>query len=58
MDRMSDCRDCRDYDICPCGREGHDTGTSIGYSIGECRDYKRGVCDDLHANNETWKADL
>lgn len=55
---MSDCRDCQDYDICPCGREGHDNGTSIGYSIGECRDYKRGICNDLHAPNKTREENL
>lgn len=55
---MISCRDCRDYDICPCGREGHDNGTSIGYSIGECKDYKGGICNDLHTNNESREENL
>ena len=35
-----DCRNCEQWDTCPCGKEGHENGTSIGYSIGECKEYK------------------
>ena len=35
-----DCRDCVEWKTCPCGEEGHTKGTSIGYSIGECKDFK------------------
>lgn len=37
---MISCKSCQEYDICPCGREGHDNGTSVGDSIGECSSYK------------------
>lgn len=37
---MEDCRNCKQYGNCPCGKRGHDNGTSIGYSIGECKDYE------------------
>lgn len=37
---MEDCRNCRQYDNCPCGKRGHENGTSIGYSIGECKDFE------------------
>ena len=39
-----DCRNCKKWDVCPCGKEGHENETSIGYSIGECKDYE--PCDD------------
>jgi hypothetical protein len=39
-----DCRNCKKWDDCECGRKGHINGTSIGYSIGECKDYE--PCDD------------
>lgn len=35
-----DCRNCKKWNKCPCGEEGHENGTSIGYSIGECKDYE------------------
>lgn len=35
-----DCRSCKKWDKCPCGKEGHENGTSIGYSIGECKEYE------------------
>ena len=35
-----DCRNCKKWDECPCGKEGHINGTSIGYSIGECKEYE------------------
>lgn len=35
-----DCRNCKHYDSCPCGKSGHEKGTSIGFSIGECKDYE------------------
>ena len=38
-----DCRNCKRWDECPCGKEGHTNGTSIGYSIGECKDYEPSV---------------
>lgn len=34
------CRDCVEWKTCPCGEEGHTKGTSIGCSIGECKDFK------------------
>lgn len=34
-----DCRNCKYWDICPCGKSGHEKGTSLGYSIGECKNY-------------------
>ena len=34
------CRDCKKYEDCPCGKDGHESGTSQGYSIGECKDFK------------------
>lgn len=39
-----DCRNCKKWDDCECGRKGHINGTSIGYSIGECKDYE--PCED------------
>lgn len=39
-----DCRNCKKWNKCPCGKEGHENGTSIGYSIGECKDYE--PCED------------
>lgn len=35
-----DCRNCKKWNECPCGKKGHENGTSIGYSIGECKDYE------------------
>lgn len=43
IDRLTeskDCRNCKKWNECPCGKEGHENGTSIGYSIGECKDYE------------------
>lgn len=37
---FTDCRNCVNWETCPCGKPGHDNGTSIGYSIGECKDYQ------------------
>ena len=37
---MKDCRDCKQWNECPCGKRGHENKTSIGYSIGECKEYK------------------
>lgn len=37
---MEDCRNCKQYEICPCGKRGHENGSSIGYSIGECKNYE------------------
>lgn len=34
-----DCRECALWERCPCGKEGHENGTSVGYSIGECKMY-------------------
>ena len=36
----SDCRDCKEYEDCPCGKDGHESETSQGYSIGECKDFE------------------
>ena len=35
-----DCRNCQEWESCSCGKIGHDNGTSVGYSIGECKHYK------------------
>ena len=35
-----DCRKCKKWEDCPCGKEGHESGTSQGYSIGECKDFE------------------
>ena len=45
-----DCRLCKEFDECVNGRKGHENGTSIGYSIGECKDYK--PCDDAISRAE------
>lgn len=37
---MKDCRDCQQWETCPCEKPGHDKDTSIGYLIGECKDYE------------------
>lgn len=37
---IKDCRNCKKWDECPCGKEGHTNGTSNGYSIGECKEYE------------------
>lgn len=39
-----DCRTCNKWSECECGEKGHKNGTSIGYSIGECKDYE--LCED------------
>ena len=33
---MEGCRNCRQYGNCPCGKRGHENGTSIG----ECKDFE------------------
>lgn len=35
-----DCRDCKKWNDCECGKKGHENGTSIGYSIGECKEFE------------------
>ena len=35
-----DCRNCKEFEDCPCGKDGHESGTSQGYSIGECKDFE------------------
>lgn len=40
-----DCRLCKEFDECENGKKGHENGTSIGYSIGECKDYE--PCEDV-----------
>ncbi len=37
---IDNCINCINYETCPCGKTGHEKGISIGYSIGECKDYK------------------
>ena len=37
--QLHDCRDCKKWIMCPCGLSGHVEGTSIGFSIGECKDF-------------------
>lgn len=50
MQEPSDCRSCKKWDECPCGKEGHENETSIGYSVGECREYeKEGNLDKIRA---------
>jgi hypothetical protein len=39
-----DCRTCNKWSECECGEKGHKNGTSIGYSIGGCKDYE--PCED------------
>lgn len=34
------CRDCKEFEDCSCGKNGHESGTSQGYSIGECKDFE------------------
>lgn len=34
------CRDCKKWEVCECGKKGHENGTSIGYSIGECKEFE------------------
>ena len=38
--KSEDCRKCKKWEDCPCGKEGHESGTSQGYSIGECKDFE------------------
>ena len=45
-----DCRTCNKWSECECGEKGHKNGTSIGYSIGECKDYK--PCEDTISRRE------
>ena len=35
-----DCRNCDKWTECECGEKAHANGTSQGYSIGECKDFK------------------
>ena len=39
------CQDCKKWETCECGKSGHESGTSIGYSVGECRDFEVKECD-------------
>lgn len=48
-----DCRNCKKWNKCSCGKEGHENGTSIGYSIGECKDYE--PCEDCISREEMLK---
>lgn len=41
-----DCRDCKEWESCPCGKDGHEKGTSQGYSIGECKDFEPQESED------------
>ena len=38
-EKSKDCRDCKEFEDCPCGKDGHENRTSQGYSIGECKDF-------------------
>ena len=49
-----DCRNCKKWDDCECGRKGNINGTSIGYSIGECKDYE--PCENAISREELLKA--
>ena len=49
----SDCRRCKKWSECPCGKEGHENGNSIGYSVGECREYEQeSIIDKIRAEME------
>ena len=37
---IQNCKNCKEWETCPCGKKGHENGTSQGYSIGECKEYK------------------
>ena len=37
---MEDCRNCTQWQTCPCGKRGHENDSSIGYSIGEYKEYE------------------
>lgn len=39
--KQRDCRDCKQWKTCPCGEPGHRKRTSIGYSPGNCKYFKR-----------------
>ena len=47
-----DCRNCIQWETCLCGKPGHDKGTSIGYSIGECKEYQECSTAERPRNNE------
>ena len=51
---FKDCRNCKKWDDCPCGKKGHESGTSQGYSIGECKDYE--PCEESINKDELYKA--
>lgn len=40
------CRDCKKWEDCPCGKDGHESGTSQGYSIGECKVFEPQESED------------
>ena len=46
MIEQQDCRNCKDYEDCPCGKDGHESGTSQGYSIGECKNFEPHESED------------
>lgn len=48
----ADCRDCKEFEDCSCGKKGHDNGTSQGYSIGECEDFKPKGVDGVISSKE------
>lgn len=51
--KLCDCRSCKKWDECPCGKEGHENGTSVSYSVGECRDYEQeDILDKIRAKIE------
>ena len=39
-EKSEDCRGCKEFEDCPCGKDGHESETSQGYSIGECKDFE------------------
>lgn len=39
-EKPKDCRACIEFEVCLCGKNGHENGTSIGYSVGNCKDFK------------------
>lgn len=39
MTNNYDCKTCNKWSKCECGEKGHKNNTSIGYSVGVCKDY-------------------
>ena len=46
------CQDCKEFEDCPCGKDGHENGTSQGYSIGECKDFDSQENEEISDHNK------